>query len=177
MKWICLLLTWIKLNPIKDNQKQKGWLWCSESLQVHDDEGLLARCALSETHIQTAGRGSRSLPGHDVQSGRFSSPHMQRLSRNVCFWKQNIDIPFSFCAYRSIWSSRCLWTNTPPATPTPAAPPVPPARTLSSPTTLEPRSRACQSFLPTPTGQPSRNADTSSLHLNIDISSAPCLVG
>lgn len=68
------------------------------------------------------------------------------------------------CAFRSIWSSQCLWTNIPPATPTPAAPPVPLARTLSSPTTPEPKSPACQSSLPTPTGQPLRNADTSSLH-------------
>lgn len=67
-----------------------------------------------------------------------------------------------FVACRSIWSCQCLWTNIPPATRTPAAPPAPRARTLSSPTMLELRSPACQSSLPTPTGQPLRNADTSS---------------
>lgn len=74
-----------------------------------------------------------------------------------------IDFFFSsFFTYRSIWSCQCLWTNIPPATRTPAAPPAPRARTLSSPTTLELRSPACQNSLPTPTGQPLRNADTSS---------------
>lgn len=82
-------------------------------------------------------------------------------SRYVCFQSQ-VFHSLSRCAYRSIWSCLCLWTNTPPATPTPAAPPAPPARTPSSPTTLEPRSPACQSSPPTPTGQPLRNADTSS---------------
>lgn len=64
---------------------------------------------------------------------------------------------------RSTWSCPCPWTSTPPATPTPAAPPAPLARTLSSPTMPALRSPACQSSPPTLTGQPSRNADTSSL--------------
>lgn len=42
-------------------------------LQVHDDEGLLARCSLSEAHVQTVGGGSGSLSGHDVQPGESSS--------------------------------------------------------------------------------------------------------
>lgn len=76
---------------------------------------------------------------------------------------------------RSTWSCRCLWTNIPRATRTPAAPPARRARTRSSPTTPEPRSPACQSSPPTPTGQPLRNADTSSPYRRtLDIPSAPC---
>lgn len=134
----------------------------SWSLQVYDDEGLLACCALSETHIQTAGRGLRSLPGHDIQPGQSFSPHHIRRSRNVFFESEMNIFPPPFVAYRSIWSCQCLWTSIPPATRIPAAPPVPRARTRSSPTMLELRSPACQSSLPTPTGQPLRNADTSS---------------
>lgn len=91
---------------------------------------------------------------------------MQRWGRKICFGSE-ILIYFFFSspgAYRSIWSFQCLWTNIPPTTPTPAAPPAPLVRTRSSPTMLEPRSPVCQSSRPTPTGQPLRNADTSSLH-------------
>lgn len=153
-------------------QRFKGWiiwtaqLWITWSLQVYDDEGLLACCALSKTHIQTAGRGPRSLPGHDIQPGQSSSHHYTRKKQKcLCFLE--VKCWFNLChllrvAYRSIWSCQCLWTNIPPATRTPAAPPAPLERTLSSPMMLEPRSPACQSSLPTPTGQPLRNADTSS---------------
>lgn len=100
---------------------------------------------------------------HDIQPGEPSSPHHTRSicqypAVSLCF----LFISLPFCAYRSIWSSRCLWTNIPPTTLTPAAPPAPPVRTLSSPTTLALRSPACQSSLPTLMGQPQRNADTSS---------------
>lgn len=88
----------------------------------------------------------------------------QRCSTNVCSVSETLYFFSSLGASRSIWSSQCLWTNIPPATPTPAAPPVPLARTLSSPMMPELKSPVCQSFLPTPTGQPLRNADTSSLH-------------
>lgn len=150
-------------SEIKGKITWTAQLWISRSLQVYDDEGLLACCALSETHIQTAGRGPRPLPRHDSQPGQSSSPHHTRKKHNCVFLKWMIDFFFSsFFTYRSIWSCQCLWTNIPPATRTPAAPPAPRARTLSSPTTLELRSPACQNSLPTPTGQPLRNADTSS---------------
>lgn len=90
---------------------------------------------------------------------------IQGRSRNVGFGSKML-IYFSlflpFVAYRSIWSCQCPWTNIPPATQTPEAPPAPQARTRSSLTMPELRSPACQSSLPTPTGQPLRNADSSS---------------
>lgn len=129
-------------------------------MQVYDDEGLLACCALSETHIQTAGGGFGSLPGHDIQPGEFC-PHHTRNKRKCSIWKWNADVLPSLCAYRSIWSCQCRLTSTHRATRTPAAQPAPLARTQSSPTMLEPRSPACQSSLPTPMEQLLRNADTS----------------
>lgn len=80
--------------------------------------------------------------------------------------------------FRSISSCRSLWINIPRATRTPAAPPAPPARTRSSPMTPEPMSPACQSSLPTPTGRPLRNADTSTpFRQTLDIPAAPCSRG
>lgn len=68
------------------------------------------------------------------------------------------DMKCSFIFCRSTWSCRCLLSS---PTPTPAAPPAPPVRTRSSPMTPVLTSPACQSSLPTQTGLPSRNADTS----------------
>lgn len=50
-------------------------LWSSLSdlpilRQVHDDAGLLARSALSETHVQTAGGRPGPHCGLDLQPGR-----------------------------------------------------------------------------------------------------------
>lgn len=46
----------------------------SLSVQIYDDEGLLARCTISETYLQTAcGRpGSHAL--NDVEPGESSLP-------------------------------------------------------------------------------------------------------
>lgn len=54
------------------------------SVQVHDDEGLLACRAVSEAHVQTAGGGSGPLPGHDIQSGQ-SSARLLIARRGVWF--------------------------------------------------------------------------------------------
>lgn len=78
---------------------------------------------------------------------------------------------------RFTWSSPSLWTNIRPATRRRGAPPAPPARTLFSLTTPERRSPAYPNSLPTPTGQPLRNVDTSHSLTDTDSSSAPCLMG
>lgn len=66
--------------------KKKNTQSHSRSLQVYDDEGLLACCALSQTHIQTAGGGFGSLSGHDIQPGEFC-PHHTRKKQKCIIWK------------------------------------------------------------------------------------------
>lgn len=43
-----------------------GHVTLSTARQVHDHAGMLARCAVSEAHLQAVGGGPRPRPVHDL---------------------------------------------------------------------------------------------------------------
>lgn len=156
--------------------------------QLHDDERLLARGPLSETHLQAAGGRPGPHRGLDLQPGESALPRPcvptgpnsrgihSKFSRDLSLVLVGI-IPSSrgmnpaaagrrvrvlhllVSSLRSTWTCQCPWTNTPPASPTPAAPPAPPGRIPSFLTSPCPRNPACPDTRPSWPTADSNGAD------------------
>lgn len=130
-------------------------------LQVHDDAGLLACSALSETYVQAAGGRPGPHCGLDLQPGRAAPPpgglELRPLSHRL-LGRLGRHPPIPFC-HRSIWTCPYRWTSTHPAFPTHGAPPAPQGRTLSSLMSRYLRSPVCPDTPPSSPTVDSNGAD------------------